>query len=110
MKPIINPLVFYIVNVIENFKFGSLVIPLILTLGMLIVACLDDMSDEEFVKSIKKLLICGLCSFTVWMILPSKETCYKMIVASQVTGKNIQKAEDAIKDSVDYIFEKINKD
>ena len=42
-------------------------------------------------------------------LIPSKETCYKMIVASQITDTNIQKAEDVIKDSVDYIFEKINE-
>lgn len=32
-----------------------------------------------------------------------------MMVASQITDTNIQKAEDVIKDSVDYIFEKINE-
>lgn len=31
------------------------------------------------------------------------------MIASQVTDNNIQKAEDVIKDSVDYIFEKIDK-
>ena len=41
--------------------------------------------------------------------IPSKETCYKMMVASQITDNNIQKAEDTIKNSVDYIFEKINE-
>lgn len=33
----------------------------------------------------------------------------QMMIASQVTDNNIQKAEDVIKDSVDYIFEKINE-
>ena len=46
---------------------------------------------------------------TFSILLPSKETCYKMMVASQITDTNIQKAEDVIKDSVDYIFEKINE-
>lgn len=32
-----------------------------------------------------------------------------MIIASQVTDNNIQKAEDAIKGSADYIFEKIDE-
>ena len=43
------------------------------------------------------------------MLLPSKKTCYQMMIASQITDNNIQKAEDVIKDSVDYIFEKINE-
>lgn len=33
----------------------------------------------------------------------------QMMIASQVTKENIQKAEDTIKSSVDYIFEKINE-
>lgn len=38
--------------------------------------------------------------------MPALTSC---ISALQVTDNNIQKAEDVIKDSVDYIFEKINE-
>ena len=31
-----------------------------------------------------------------------------MMIDSQITDNNIQKAEDVIKNSVNYIFEKIN--
>lgn len=111
MTPIINPWLFYLVDVIGNLKLGSIAIPLILALSVLIgsLPFAGDISDEQFVKAAKKLLICVVCGFTVWMVLPSQETCYKMMVASQVTEENIQKAEDVIKDSVDYIFEKINE-
>lgn len=34
---------------------------------------------------------------------------YQMLVANYVTDKNIETATDVIKDSVDYIFEKIEK-
>lgn len=47
--------------------------------------------------------------FTVESFLPSKKACYQMMIASQVTKENIQKAEDTIKSPVDYIFEKINE-
>ena len=42
-------------------------------------------------------------------LIPTSNTCYQMIVASQITDTNIQKVEDVIKNSVDYIFEKINE-
>ena len=32
-----------------------------------------------------------------------------MMISSQVTEENVKKAEDVIKNSVDYIFEKINE-
>ena len=69
--------------------------------------------DEEKLKANKKtnkrLLVVSLSMLIVITFIPAKETCYQMMVASQVTDDNIQKAEDVIKDSVDYIFEKINE-
>lgn len=41
--------------------------------------------------------------------IPAKETCYQMMIASQVTDENIQSAEDVIKKFVDYIFEKLKE-
>ena len=69
----------------------------------------EGFNEEKIVKAVKKLIICTGLMFTVESFLPSKETCYKMMVASQVTEENAQKAEDVIKDSVNYIFEKINE-
>ena len=37
------------------------------------------------------------------------EEVLRNVITSQITDTNIQKAEDVIKDSVDYIFEKINE-
>ena len=69
--------------------------------------------DEEKLKANKKtnkrLLVVSLSMLIVITFIPSKETCYQMMVASQVTEENIKSAEDVIKDSVDYIFEKIDK-
>ena len=53
--------------------------------------------------------VVGVLLMTLNMLLPSKKTCYQMMIASQVTEENVKKAEDVIKDSVDYIFEKIDK-
>lgn len=111
MTPIINPWLFYLINVIGNLKLGCLVIPVLLAFGWLIFALLfENITDEQIAKAYKKILICAVCGITAWIVLPSQETCYKMMVASQVTEENVKKAEDVIKDSVDYIFEKINKE
>ena len=69
----------------------------------------EDINEEKIVKIVKKLIICFGLMFTVESFLPSKKACYQMMIASQVTKENIQKAEDTIKSSVDYIFEKINE-
>lgn len=112
MTPIINPWLFYLINVIGNLKLCGLVIPVMLAILELIITLpfADDISDELYVKVVKKLIVLAVCGLTVWMVLPTEETCYKMMISSQVTEENVKKAEDAIKDSVDYIFEKINKE
>lgn len=60
-------------------------------------------------KTNKRLLVVSLSMLIVITFIPSKETCYQMMVASQVTEENIKSAEDVIKNSVDYIFEKLKE-
>lgn len=117
MTPIINPWWFYIVDVIGNFKkacFGIILI-IVIVFGVTVLIEVGGAADEleldeaKVIKTLKKMVVAGVLLMTFDMILPSKKTCYQMMVASQVTEKNIQSAEDIIKDSVDYIFEKINE-
>ena len=116
MTQIINPWWFYLVDVIGSFKIWCLVLLVFCVLGFGATMLLEydevlDESDEvKVIKTLKKMVIVGALVITFDMFLPTKETCYKMMVASQVTEENIQKAEDVIKNSVDYIFEKINKE
>lgn len=110
MTPIINPWLFYLVNVIADLKLNCLIIALLFTLYIGASTLIDeDLNDEKTAKAIKKVVICVSLVVTAETFLPSKETCYQMMVASQVTEENVKKAEDAIKNSVDYIFEKINE-
>lgn len=71
---------------------------------------MDELDEVKVIKTIKKKIIVIALVITFAIFLPSKKTCYQMMVASQVTEENIKSAEDAIKDSVDYIFENINKE
>ena len=87
---------------------------LVIVIGFL-TATIDDLwSDQEkekksAIRTRKIVILFSILLLIVIPFIPSKETCYKMMVASQITDTNIQKAEDVIKDSVDYIFEKINE-
>lgn len=119
MKPIINPWIFYLVKVSES----SIEIVVIVLLALVIAtvaflikyACLlyEDCSDEDeevkAVKGILKKLVLSIVVFSAaYIFIPSRETYYQMIISSQVTTENVQNVEDVIKDSVDYIIEKMN--
>lgn len=115
MTPIINPWLFYLVDVIDNFKSVCFALLLFVVLGFAATTVIkygedeDELDEVKVIKNIKKLVIFAALLVTFDMFLPSKKTCYQMMIASQITDNNIQKAEDVIKDSVDYIFEKINE-
>ena len=113
MTPIINPWLFYIVDLLDGLKTLCIIaVPvLVIVIGFLTVT-IDDLGrgdGKELIRTRKIVILFSISILIVIPFIPSKETCYKMMVASQITDNNIQKAEDTIKNSVDYIFEKINE-
>lgn len=67
-------------------------------------------SRREKIKILKKVLIVLCIVAGVYTVTPSEETMYKMLVAQNVTYENVDKATEAIKDRVDYIFKKLGKE
>ena len=116
MKPIINPWMFYLVDCLDGLKMLCiLAVPLLVIVIGFLTATIDDLwSDQEkekksAIRTRKIVILFSILILVVIPFIPSKETCYKMLIASQITDTNIQKAEDVINNSVDYIFEKINE-
>ena len=116
MKPIINPWLFYLVDCLDGLKMLCiLAVPLLVIVIGFLTATIDDLwSDQEkekksAIRTRKIVILFSILILVVIPFIPSKETCYKMLIASQITDTNIQKAEDVINNSVDYIFEKINE-
>ena len=116
MKAIINPWMLYLVDCLYGLKMLCiLAVPLLVFVIGYITITIDDLGrgEEKELKSARRtrkiVILFSIFLLIVITFIPSKETCYKMMVASQITDNNIQKAEDTIKNSVDYIFEKINE-
>ena len=123
MKPIINPWMFYLVDCLDGLKMVCIIAVPVLVIVIAVLSYIiedlgldiDDLglNKENELKSAirtrKIVIFFSILLLIVIPFIPSKETCYKMMVASQITDNNIHKAEDTIKNSVDYIFEKINE-
>ena len=111
MKPIISPWLFYFID-----KAGTLAEPLII-IGIFFwvatIICYALAADEEEwamktlkqTKSIRILLTIGLI---IAILLPSKETSYKMLAASMVTPNNIATVGETAESIVDYIVESVD--
>lgn len=120
MTPIINPLFIYLacacdeIRKIVGFLFWVGFIHCICISVIYFLSYIDDDEFENFRTTnslvfLKKFLTVTVVASLLYGVIPTSNTCYQMMVASQITDTNIQKAEDVIKNSVDYIFEKINE-
>lgn len=123
--PVIKPWIFYLIEVLNGLKEVSVVV-IFMTIIMLIcigIATLwlrseDSLyrSDENAstikacIRAFKKLSIVACVITSVYIVTPSEETMYKMLVAQYVTYENVDKATESIKEGVDYIFKKLNKE
>ena len=118
-EPIISPWVFYLINLFNNvlWLFGLVAILSIITCAGYIVVglCIYDAAykeeKEEFAKKairiFKYIFATLIVSCVITIFVPSSDTIYKMLVASQVTPHNIEVMGDTVENSIDYIFEKI---
>ena len=116
MNYIINPWVFYLLNILENVVSGIVIALFIfgIVLWSYAIIWYVELStsyhdDEDKYPSplaiVKKWKIPLIICIVVLILTPSKETCYKMLIASQVTTENIESAKETVKEVADYIVE-----
>ena len=88
--PIIDPILFYFVDVIPRVGaflgfFG---------LGLGICGVIILVQDDRRISVFKKFLISGIVVFVVGVLFPSKDACYQMIAAKAITPNNIKTVTD----------------
>lgn len=91
-------------DAINNLVFGVLAVGVIL-IG--IMYFIDEYAREEIEKNkvlVKLVFIAFVVSLLITLLVPTKDTMYKMLIASYVTTDNIQMVNDAIKTNLqDYL-------
>lgn len=117
--PIINPWIFYLTELLTYIDtvLSVLIFIIITALIILIFAyyfdttCCKDSYELKITKRWIKRGIIGLIIIVLFAgVIPSKKTIYQMLAANYVTYENVETASDIIKDSVDYIFEKLDEE
>ena len=119
MEPIINPLYFYLCSIAGSLKSAGEIIAAIiacLLFGLLIFSPLIFMELDDFDSPIRKFLSklikisipAIIISVFIYILTPSQEACYQMLIASAVTKDNINYTQDKITDLVDYIIDKVD--
>ena len=115
MEPIINPLWFYLIDILALFGAGARLVGVALILIMVIggfsLSLIDIYDMEEWFKSkpIKKVMTLSTIMLIIGMLIPVEETAYKMLIASLITPDNIEATGGAVQDIVDYIINSVNE-
>ena len=113
MEPIINPLWFYLIDVLGSFRaiilFTGIILLFIIIVGADLTLYPKDFKEWLKSKQFEKLLILGVLLIMIGTLFPCQETAYKMLVASLVTPDNIEATGGAVQDIVDYIINSVNE-
>jgi uncharacterized membrane protein len=120
MKPIVNPAIIYLINLMGSLRVGFIIGAVIF--AILTIFCAVEYEDlkesnsnedkqmtKKFFRASKRFLVCFVLTFILIVFVPSKDTCIEMIVASYVTPDNIDAGVEKTKETVDYIIDKIKE-
>lgn len=114
MNYIINPWVFYLLNILGHIVGWSIAGLVIFgtCYGIYVCVWFMEISGSNYedkypspIALIRKWKIPLILCITALILIPSEETCYKMLIASQVTTEHIEDAKETIREVADYIVE-----
>lgn len=115
MHYIINPWVFYLLGLSNSVWMACAIFLAVFAIAFgsyLLIWTIDYIGDDRYPTPIQilkkwKVLLILTAAFIVFM--PSTDTIYKMLIASQVTTENIDTAKETIQDVADYIIDAVKE-
>lgn len=111
-EPIINPWIFYFIDLSTSISITSTFLA-ILSIILMVVCFVaynetyDQETKDEINRYVKNLGIAFIIFLALAIFIPSRETCYKMLIASNITKENIITTGEAINEVLDKAVEKI---
>lgn len=113
MNYIINPSVFYWINVLNSLVSVSVLLLVIGSAGIIILGIIwfvnRDYMDDEETTAIKKVFRLAVPMFVVGLIgivfIPDKQTMMEILIAKTATVENAEWTIDSLKSVVDYIVQ-----
>lgn len=101
-SPIINPIYFYLIDVIP--VLGSFITIVGICLCIYGIILLFSNINKLIVK---KWIISGIVIMVVGILFPSKDACYKMVAAKAITPSNIKTVTDYVNDTATNVSDNL---
>lgn len=110
MNYVINPMIFYWLQVVDVVWTLAVVVMIVcvLLIMLMTVATIDCFNDEESkrCKRIRKIaIIIGLCCLAIMIFLPNKDTALAILISKLATKDNVNLTLEGVKKAVQYIIE-----
>lgn len=115
MEPLINPWVFYYIEVLDRFSMGLVAGMVTCAAIVLFAGCAyydydaTETVKRRNVKRIKAAVILFLLFGAVQILIPDKKTMYQMLAASYVTENNIQTVQNNVVEIIGKIADGLAK-
>lgn len=124
MEPIISPMFFYWVEVVNSLVITFLTIGIFLFVPFFVCTvcyiyaknidycCISEKDMIKIRKAWKfgmKISSISILFILISIFLPTKETLIRMEIAKNITPQNVTILKGEVKNVVDYMFEKVNK-
>lgn len=106
---IISPWFFYIISVVDALKLTCILFLVGGVMIWIVYSCVylayEDDSMTSPLAFLWKYKILVILIFLLSVFVPSSTTCYKMLIASQITTERVEDAKETITSVADYIIE-----
>lgn len=119
MNSIINPWVFYLIDMAYTIKILALFASIVFVAisGLLWFDWMQSLfsygeKDKDILRKRKivvKMSIAAIVSLAILIFTPSEDTCYKMLAADMFTQDNINSATEYVTDVLDYAVDKVKE-
>ena len=115
MHYIINPWIFYLLGFVGSIWIACVVFLAMfgITFGVYaLVWFVEFPENDEYPMPtyiLKKWKVPLILTIAFLVFMPSEDTIYKMMIASQVTTENIDTAKETIQDVADYIIDAVKE-
>ena len=105
MEPVINPCLFYLIDIAKGIKAVSLFasfcvfIPFIYGLGTMVSNKEYGNNDKDYLRgkrTFKISLVILIISLGIFIFVPSSDTILKMVIAKNVTYDAVDAAKDVV--------------
>lgn len=114
MNSIISPWVFYWIGIFNAVGVVAFLCAIVTAFGTFCFGSVasnnyDAREHSNAVKWAKRFAVGLVISLALCVLIPSEETCYKMLAAKMFTPNNINSATDYVTDVIDYAVDKVKE-